>query len=209
MNYDSVNLFRCPSFQSAYVLVYEKKELNEDLKKLEEVFEEVKLPSQEERNTKGKMELETKIPNYVKEERICLSEVEEEIHRKNQRIFYISIIFSANYTRFIFNLIKNYEDTLLTNPNENNYSTQESYMIDEVDLVSKKTSSHNLFIFVWIIYFTAILRMNDKKMQRQFFEWIYERLNKVRILYIQPSSYKGYSKLHSSIKVLHKSQFFH
>ena len=127
----------------------------------------------------GSMEIETKIPQHIKEEQICLKEVEEEIKRKNLKIFYQSNIFANFYTKFIMDLINNYRNNLAQIKEMNIEKGSATEMEEEGKDFSKKASSKNLFIFLWTVYTSTIVRLGEKKLQKTFFEVIYDMLSKV------------------------------
>lgn len=135
------------------------------------------------------------IPN-IREEKQKFKEIEEELIRKNLRIFYITNIFSADYTKFVSTLIVNYEQLASsgisdygTASSENNTTMEnegEDTQIEEEDTV-RRIKAHggarpvydDLFKFVCVVYFTTIIRVNDKKLQHNFFEWMCEKMDRV------------------------------
>ncbi len=154
--------------------------MGEDLKELNKVFEESNNSgsinhSQERVNSQGQMEIETSIPPHIKEEAECLHEVEEEISRKNLKMVYQSNIFSWKYPNFILDLLNNYQKSVIQQESEVEPNSDKAQILEEGHDHNKKS----LFIFVWTVYCTAILRMNNKKTQRHFFELIYQMVNQV------------------------------
>jgi len=162
----------CPTIQSAYVLVYEKKEQSEDLQKLEQ-----EIHAQDSRDTTNRIE------------EFAMEKVAREVQKKNKRIFYISNIFSAQYPAFIRSLIENYEQAcsfaegvvpVPAATDEMQNQSQSQSMEDEDDPQVARDSFRNLFSFVWVVYCTSILRMDDRELsiQKTFFEWLYSRVVK-------------------------------
>lgn len=224
--------FRQHSYQSAYILVYERKNLDADLKKMEEEFVKyadlVNIAREQEvveiekngdndlieekpvvSGDSDKMDVEKhegakkdenakdddpkRFIKKIREEEEKFQEIEDELIRKNLRIFYITNIFSADYTKFISNLITNYEqlaasgvsDYGTTNAEGNNgmENEGEDTLIEEEDAV-RRNKGHGrihdeLFKFVCVVYFTTIIRVNDKKLQHSFFEWMCEKMDRV------------------------------
>ena len=146
------------------------------------------------------------LPN-IREEKQKFKEIEEELIRKNLRIFYITNIFSTDYTKFISNLITNYEqlaasgvsDYYGTASSESNTAMEnegEDTQIEEEDAV-RRIKAHGgsgravydeLFKFVCVVYFTTIIRVNDKKLQHNFFEWMCEKMDRVIFRLIKVSN---------------------
>lgn len=156
----------CPTIQSAYVLVYEKKEHSEDLQKLEE---EIHTPRETTNN---------------REEEFAMQHVVEEVSKKNKRIFYISNMFSPQYPAFIQSLIKNYEEACFSAqgvvPASDTQNQSHSMEEEDDDPQVTQASFRSLFSFVWVVYCTSILRMDDREqaLQKTFFEWLYSRVLK-------------------------------
>lgn len=138
-----------------------------------------------------------KLIKALKEEELSFKEIQQEIFEKNLRIFYITNIFSADYTKFISSLITNYDQSELVNSesltleetqstNDPKYS-EENMICEEVqDQGVKYGCKHkkgfeNLFEFICTVYFTTIVRMNDKKLQNYYFEWLCDRMDKVTV----------------------------
>lgn len=245
------------SYQSAFILVYERKNIGGDMDKCVEEFakqEQERERMQEERRNKQEtlktnyensqqqvngnghqdrdadgdgdsMELEVKTTsaksdgekkeeteeekqerffrNYEKEIEI-FKEVEEEIIRKNSRIFYIANIFSPDYIKFVGNLITNYESSAA---NSNPGSQQEEALVKENDpevmeeeemnnrgisIGKAKNTLQTLFNFVCSVYFTTIVRSNDKKQQYNFFEWICSKMESVMCNFFFPLTSLGH-----------------
>jgi len=222
------------SYQSAFMLVYERKNIGSDMDKCEEEFEKQekqRTQMQEERrkkqdtlktnyelngngNGETSMEVEGKATSAngeaegeeeeekkeeteeEKQERFFKSyenevqafkEVEDEVFRKNSRIFYIANVFSQDYIKFVFSLIQNYESSTSSNSEEGLVkasSDQEANTVMEeeemnnkgISIGKAKNTLQILFNFVCSVYFTTIVRSNDKKQQYHFFEWISQKM---------------------------------
>jgi len=205
-------MIRYPSFQSAYVLVYEKKELNDDMKQLGNLFADIpKEINGHESKNEAQMEIERKVPQHIIDEQVCLKKVEEEVKRKNLKIFYQSNIFSTSYTNFIKNLVENYGGSIATMKeiDEDEENMSESQIEEEGDGTSKKESLKKLFIFLWTVYCSTILRLTDKKLQKSFFELICVILDQVKplfLLYFKPLII-GHQMLQHLVKLLYRSLF--
>lgn len=170
----------CPTIQSAYVLVYEKKEeQNEDLQKLEEEIH----------NNKDAIEIENQGEQLQnKDEESFMQQVVQEVQQKNLRIFYISNIFSHQYPVFLWKLIKNYENTCCQAIEETGSPSkqpQDQSMEEEDDPRAASSCLRELFSFVLTVYCTMIVRMNEQgtstqstPIQKIFFEWLYSRIEK-------------------------------
>jgi len=162
----------CPTIQSAYVLVYEKKEEhNEDLEKLE----------QEIHDNKDTIEIEShgdqNISEQKKQEQECMEQVVQEVQQKNLKVFYISSIFSEQYPAFLWNLIQNYEQACVETESPLK-RPQDQSMEEEDDPQAARSCLRELFSFVLTVYCSMIVRLNDSETQKKFFEWIYSRIQK-------------------------------
>lgn len=217
-------------------MVYEKKNINHDLKRCEEEFEiqeqqrlkierlikeqsnyNIKIESKEDdkmeeekpkikiENSEGEIaenrhlnkEQKWKEKDFYrsfKEEAQKLNEIKDELVMKNLRLFYITHIFSTDYSKFIANLIANNEQYEQQNEvmsiekerfniaEDNNKNIMEVEDSDGVKFGRKSRNKFdNLFDFVCSVYFTTIIRMSDIKMQHNFFEWLCEKMEKVII----------------------------
>ena len=171
------------------MLVYEKKEeQNEDLQKLEE-----EIYADQNQNHKDSIEIETNgaqktyaLTNKYEEE--CMNQVIQEVQQKNLRIFYISNIFSNQYPHFIWNLIKKYDETCRLSNEERKSparQSQDQSMEEEDDPQAARSCFRLLFSFVWIVYCTMAVRIDERSgsLQKNFFEWLYYRIDKVLFFY--------------------------
>jgi len=123
------------------------------------------------------------------------NEVKESITMKNLRLFYITLMFSTDYSKFIASLIGNNEqfeqqNAMMIEKSSNNENEEEKSNMMEMEdhegvKYGRKSGNRfeNLFDFVCSVYFTTIIRMNDIKIQHQFFEWLCEKMEKVTYYY--------------------------
>ena len=152
-------------------------------KKSEETAQEKKEETEEEKQ-------ERFFKSYEKEME-AFKEVEDELFRKNSRIFYIANVFSQDYFKFVGNLITNYESLagnseeglVKGNEEENGGNVMEEEEMNNkgISIGKAKNTLQNLFNFVCSVYFTTIVRSNDKKQQYQFFEWISQKMELVTL----------------------------
>jgi hypothetical protein len=130
------------------------------------------------------MQIEEKvIPEHVKDEQEAIKEFRQELFTKNLRLFYVSNIFSPDYSKFIINLVTNFEQvSSAPTPRSKKIRPTEILEMNEEEFVvtsSKKSLSYKLFEFIATVYFTTILRTNDKQTQQQFFQWLVEKMEQV------------------------------
>jgi len=161
-----------PSYHNAYILVYERKHKTSELINLEKDFEE-----------ESKMQIEEiDVPEHIKAEREAIKEFQDELQAKNLRLFYVSNIFSQDYTKFISNLITNFEQaSSAPTPRSKIPPSLEIMEVKEEDFnnTGKKSIGFKMFCFITTVYFTTIIRSRDKATQQIFFQWIVERMDLV------------------------------
>lgn len=167
--------FRHPSYQNAYILVYEKKNKTQELVDFEKQFQET-----------NSMAIEEDVPERIKDERKAISAFKQEIAEKNKRLFYVSILFSKEYHDFIENLSKNFEQMM--SPLNKSKGLQIFFfliflegMYDETIINQRKKISFKFFEFKTLIYYTLVLRSNDTETQQAYFTWLMSKLDSVYI----------------------------
>mmetsp|Transcript_7112 Transcript_7112/g.6382 ORF Transcript_7112/g.6382 Transcript_7112/m.6382 type:complete len:168 (+) Transcript_7112:5497-6000(+) len=79
------------SYQNAYILVYEKKDIKAEIERFNKSFDA----------HENEMVAESSIPEHIQEERQAFAEVIDEIIQKNKRLFYTSIVFSHEFMNII------------------------------------------------------------------------------------------------------------
>ena len=128
---------------------------------------------------------EEKLKRLYREEKGMFQEVHAEIAKKNLRQFYINNVFSTDYAAFIHSLITNSEQTLMDMESVEKANRGNGFK-QGTDMDLEKGSNgevangfSSLFEFICTAYFTTIIRMHDKKIQHQFFEWISDKMDKV------------------------------
>lgn len=118
------------------------------------------------------MELEEleKETNYKDDEIAYIHDFQNEILKKNQKLFYIEKLFSPEYTQFLQSLIKSCSDKF----REDATGSQNDSTIAINDNMLRE-----LFKFIWNAYVSTILRSSDFNLQQSVFEWLYYQMDRV------------------------------